>query len=68
MSLNDAFKALADPTRRKILDLLKYSDLTVGEIADHFEMSKPSVSNHLSLLKHARLVWGERKGQHIVYP
>ncbi|HZG58166.1 autorepressor SdpR family transcription factor [Paenibacillus sp.] len=67
MSLNDAFKALADPTRRKILDLLKQGDLTAGEIADHFDMTKPSISNHLSLLKQAGLVWDERKGQHILY-
>src|SRR5690606_29383700 len=67
MSLNDAFKALADPTRRKILDLLKTSDLTAGEIADHFEMSKPSISNHLNLLKQAELVRDERRGQHILY-
>jgi len=67
MSLNEAFKALADPTRRKILDLLKEGDLTAGEIADHFDMTKPSISNHLSLLKQAKLVWDERKGQHIVY-
>src|SRR5690625_1165070 len=62
MTLNDAFKALADPTRRKILDLLKHSDLTAGEISEHFEMSKPSISNHLSLLKQAHLVWVERRG------
>jgi len=67
MSVNDTFKALADPTRRKILDLLKERDLTAGEIAEHFDMSKPSISNHLNLLKQAQLVWDERKGQHIVY-
>jgi len=67
MSLNSAFKALADPTRRQILDLLKDGDLTAGEIAEHFDMTKPSISNHLSLLKQAGLVWDERKGQHIVY-
>lgn len=67
MSINDTFKALADPTRRQILDLLKNSDLTAGDIADHFEMSKPSVSNHLNILKNAQLVWAERKGQHIIY-
>ncbi|HZG88366.1 autorepressor SdpR family transcription factor [Paenibacillus sp.] len=65
--MNDAFKALADPTRRKILDLLKEGDLSAGEIAEHFEMTKPSISNHLSLLKQAELVRDERRGQHIVY-
>jgi DNA-binding transcriptional ArsR family regulator len=67
MSLNDSFKALADPTRRRILDLLKNGDLTAGEIADNFDMTKPSISNHLNLLKHAELIWDERKGQHIIY-
>lgn len=67
MSLNDAFKALSDPTRRKILDLLKDGDLTAGQIAEHFDMTKPSISNHLSLLKQAGLVWDERRGQNIVY-
>lgn len=67
MSLNDTFKALADPTRRKILDLLKNGDLTAGEIAEHFDMTKPSISNHLNILKHAELVWDERQGQRIVY-
>ncbi|ANY69144.1 transcriptional regulator [Paenibacillus sp. BIHB 4019] len=67
MSINQAFKALSDPTRRTILDLLKEQDLTAGEIADHFHMTKPSISHHLSLLKQAELVSDERKGQHIYY-
>nr|MBC9198963.1 winged helix-turn-helix transcriptional regulator [Paenibacillus sp. PL91] len=65
--MNLAFKALSDPTRRIILDLLRERDLTAGEIADHFQMTKPSISHHLSLLKQAELVWDERKGQHIYY-
>ncbi|MGG4145403.1 autorepressor SdpR family transcription factor [Paenibacillus algorifonticola] len=65
--MNQAFKALSDPTRRTILDLLKERDLTAGEIADHFHMTKPSISHHLSLLKQAELVSDERKGQHIYY-
>ncbi|WP_223829733.1 autorepressor SdpR family transcription factor [Paenibacillus arenilitoris] len=67
MSINLAFKALSDPTRRKILDLLRDRDMTAGEIADHFQMTKPSISHHLSLLKQAELVWDERQGQHIYY-
>ena len=67
MSINEAFKALADPTRRKILDLLKQSDLTAGEIAEHFEMTKPSISNHLTILKQAELVWVQRQGQNMLY-
>ncbi|WP_307393266.1 autorepressor SdpR family transcription factor [Bacillus horti] len=65
--MNDAFKALSDPTRRKILDLLKDKDMTAGEISDHFQMTKPAVSHHLNLLKQADLVWVERQGQHILY-
>jgi DNA-binding transcriptional ArsR family regulator len=67
MSLNDAFKALADPTRRKILDLLKQRSMNAGDIAAHFDMTKPSISNHLNVLKQANLVRDERRGQHIVY-
>lgn len=65
--MNDVFKALADPTRRKILDLLREQDLTAGDIADHFDMSKPSISNHLKILKSAGLVLDEKKGQFITY-
>ncbi|MFC5528903.1 autorepressor SdpR family transcription factor [Cohnella yongneupensis] len=65
--MNDAFKALSDPTRRTILQLLKERDLAAGEIADHFNISKPSISHHLSILKQAKLVQDERQGQNIVY-
>ncbi|WP_423800691.1 autorepressor SdpR family transcription factor [Neobacillus sp. SAB-20_R2A] len=65
--MNEVFKALADPTRRKILDLLKDQDLTAGDIAEQFEMSKPSISNHLKILKSAGLVMDEKKGQFIIY-
>ena len=65
--MGDAFKALSDPTRRKILQLLSEGELTAGEIAAHFEMAKPSVSHHLSVLKSAGLVTDERQGQNIVY-
>ncbi|WP_172195461.1 autorepressor SdpR family transcription factor [Saccharibacillus qingshengii] len=67
MSFNDTFKALSDPTRRTILDMLKERDMTAGEIADHFEMTKPAISHHLNLLKQAELVVNEKKGQHIHY-
>ena len=65
--MNQAFKALADPTRRRILDLLKDSDLTAGEIAEHFDMTKPSVSHHLNILKNTQLVQDEKKGQFVIY-
>lgn len=65
--MNESFKALADPTRRQIIRLLREKDRTAGEIADYFQMTKPSISHHLSALKHAGLVQDERKGQFIVY-
>jgi ArsR family transcriptional regulator, arsenate/arsenite/antimonite-responsive transcriptional repressor len=65
--VNDLFKALADPTRRHILDLLKVGDLTAGEIAESFTIGKPSISHHLSILKSAALVRADRVGQTIVY-
>lgn len=61
------FKALNDETRRAILQLLREKDLTAGEIANHFNISKPSISHHLDLLKQADLVNAERKGQFISY-
>jgi ArsR family transcriptional regulator, arsenate/arsenite/antimonite-responsive transcriptional repressor len=65
--MNTFFKALNDPTRRAILELLNKGDLTAGEIADHFEMTKPSISHHLDLLKQAGLVLSLREGQYIKY-
>ena len=61
------FKALADPTRRRILEYLREGDLNAGEIAERFDMTKPSISHHLSLLKQARLVQDVRRGQNIIY-
>ena len=58
--MGDAFKALADPTRRRILELLAQGDLTAGEIAAHFDMTKPSVSHHLNILKSAALITAPR--------
>ncbi|TLS35791.1 autorepressor SdpR family transcription factor [Pseudalkalibacillus caeni] len=65
--MNDTFKALADGTRRQIIQLLKEKDMTAGEIAEHFNISKPSISHHLNLLKRAEIVIDERKGQFIYY-
>lgn len=65
--MNALFKALNDPTRRQILDLLKQGDLTAGDIAGQFEMTKPSISHHLDLLRQAGLVDSTRKGQFITY-
>lgn len=65
--MGDVFKALSDSTRRKILELLREEELTAGEIADEFNISKPSISHHLAILKSCGLVIDERKGQNIIY-
>ena len=61
------FKALSDPTRRQILRLLQAGDRTAGDIAAQFEMTKPTISHHLSTLRDAGLVSSQRDGIHIVY-
>lgn len=65
--MKDFFKAMDDPTRRQILDMLKQGDLTAGEIADAFDMSKPSISYHLDLLSRADLVMAVKKGKYVHY-
>lgn len=65
--MNSVFKALADPSRREILQLLKDKDLNAGEIGGHFEMSGASVSHHLSILANAQLVLREKRGQNVIY-
>ena len=61
------FKALNDETRRQIMELLKERDMNAGEIADEFNISKPSISHHLDILKRADLITSEKKGQFVVY-
>ncbi len=65
--MNALFKALNDPTRRQILDLLRGGDLNAGDIADRFAMSKPSISHHLDLLRQAGLVESVKQGQFVLY-
>jgi len=65
--MNLLFKALNDATRREILEMLRVKDLTAGEIADRFNISKPSISHHLDLLKQAGLVDATKEGQFIYY-
>jgi DNA-binding transcriptional ArsR family regulator len=65
--MNAIFKALNDMTRREILELLKDKDLSAGEIANHFNISKPSISHHLDILKRADLITFEKNGQFIIY-
>lgn len=65
--MNIIFKALNDPTRRSILELLQQKDMTAGQIADRFQISFPSISHHLDLLKQAKLVVSEKEGQFVYY-
>lgn len=65
--MSDVWSALADKTRRAILTKLRARDMTAGEIADGFELSKATVSHHLSILKDAGLITGERRAQTITY-
>lgn len=65
--MNSLFKALNDETRRKIVELLKEKDMNAGEIAQQFNISKPSISHHLDILKRADLIISEKKGQFIEY-
>jgi len=64
---NDAFKALADPTRREILRLLRKGEMTAGEIAERFDTSKPTLSHHFAVLRDADLVSARREGPTIWY-
>ena len=67
MSLDQVFEALASTVRRKILAYLSAADLTAGNIAERFDISKPSISKHLSILENAGLIKSERRGQFIHY-
>ena len=65
--MNDVFRALSDPTRREILELLREGPRSSGEIADKFSTTWATISRHLSVLKDAGLILAERNGQHVVY-
>jgi len=65
--MNSIFKALNDKTRRSIIELLKDKDMNAGEIAGEFDISKPSISHHLDILKRADLITSEKKGQFVEY-
>jgi ArsR family transcriptional regulator, arsenate/arsenite/antimonite-responsive transcriptional repressor len=67
MSSNEAFKALADPTRREILALLRHGEMNAGTLAERFDMTKPSMSHHFATLKKAELITSRREGQQIWY-
>src|SRR5580704_11857213 len=66
-SSNQAFKAIADPTRREILRLLRRGEMTAGDLAERFDMTKPTMSHHFSVLKQADLLTTRRDGQQIWY-
>ena len=67
MTNNKAFKALSDPTRREILGLLRKGERTAGDLAERFDMTKPSMSHHFAVLKDADLLTSRREGQQIWY-
>lgn len=67
MSDNKAFRALADPTRREILNLLRHGEITAGALAEKFDMTKPAMSHHFAVLKAADLITSRREGQQIWY-
>jgi DNA-binding transcriptional ArsR family regulator len=65
--MDEIWKALADPTRRRILELLRARDMSAGEVAEHFQLSKPTLSGHFTVLRHAGLITGDKRGTSIVY-
>ena len=67
MGLQKTLKAIGDPTRREILDILKSGERTAGEIGEHFEATGATISHHLSVLKNAGLIMDEKKGKYIYY-
>jgi DNA-binding transcriptional ArsR family regulator len=67
MRINDVFKALADPTRRQILQLLRRGEMTAGDLAGRFPITKASMSHHFAILKAADLISDRREGQQIYY-
>ncbi|MBN1258053.1 MAG: winged helix-turn-helix transcriptional regulator [Planctomycetes bacterium] len=67
MAKISVYKALADPTRRRILHLLRKQGMTAGELAEHFEITKPTLSRHFAILKEADLIYGEKKATTITY-
>ena len=67
MSINEVFRALSDPTRREILRLLHSGDMTAGEIAERFPLSKSTLSGHFNVLRYARLIVSEKRGTTVLY-
>ena len=65
--MSEVYKALADPTRRRILEMLRETEMSAGEIAGHFELAKPTLSGHFAVLREAGLVAPEKSGTTITY-
>ena len=65
--MSSVFKALSDPTRRRVLQLLRQGPMTAGEISDRFDVSKPTMSAHFAVLKEADLVHAEKAGKSVIY-
>ena len=65
--MSEVYKALADPTRRRILQLLREREMSAGELAEHFDLAKPTLSGHFAVLREARLVSPEKTGTTIIY-
>ena len=65
--MSQVFKALSDPTRRRVLQLLQRGPMSAGELSDHFDVSKPTMSAHFAVLKEADLVHAEKAGKSVIY-
>lgn len=65
--MNEVYKALSDPTRRRILELLRKRDMTAGELAEHFDLAKPTLSGHFQVLKEADLIQADKVATTITY-
>lgn len=65
--MNEVYKALSDPTRRSILQLLRKQDMTAGELGEHFDISAPALSRHFSVLKSAGLITSEKQANFVTY-
>ncbi len=63
----NVYKALADPTRRRVLQLLREGDMSAGELAEQFDSSWPTLSRHFAILREAELIQGEKQGASIIY-
>ncbi|MBU1345689.1 MAG: autorepressor SdpR family transcription factor [Alphaproteobacteria bacterium] len=65
--MSSVFKALSDPTRRRVLQLLRQGPMSAGDISDRFDVSKPTMSAHFAVLKEADLVHAEKAGKSVIY-